>query len=405
MRIAILTTSYPNFLNELYSHNVGLKDHPYDQQMAARNASLFGFADFYSRGFRAHGHEAREFHLNNPWMQYAWMREQGLPTPSAEFLRSDRTPPPSLLKRLLAPLRPGLGPIARRLRPRRLPEWQATILRAQIEAYQPDIILNQEPAAVRSDFLHGLRKPVRRIVGQIASALPDGEDFRAYDLMISSLPNFVRKFRARGVPAALNKLTFEATIPRTIGEAKRDIPLSFVGNISLDHGKRLVWLEHLARNTPLRIWGSGIEQVPHSSPLHACHQGEAWGRAMYEILGRSRVTLNNHIDLAEDDANNLRLYEATGMGAALLTDAKHNLREIFRPEEVAAYASKEDCVRQIRMLLSDEPRCAAMGNAGQRRTLVDHNYFRRTGEMLEILAGVMKGEARSRWLSVRDALP
>ena len=396
MRIAILTTAYPNFLNELYSQNPGLKDQSYDRQLAARNASLFGFADFYSRGFRAHGHDAKEFHLNNPWMQYAWMREHGLSTPPAEFLRSDRTPPPSPLKRLLAPLRPLLGPIGRRLRRHRLPDWQAIILRAQIEAYQPDIILNQEPAAVRGDFLSGLRKPGRRIVGQIASALPEGENFRAYDLMISSLPNFVRKFRARGVPAAFNKLTFEASIPGIIGPAKRDIPLSFVGNISLDHSRRLAWLEHLARNTPLKIWGSGMERVPRASPLHACHQGEAWGRAMYKILGRSRLTLNNHIDLAEDDANNLRLYEATGMGAALLTDAKHNLHEIFAPGEVAAYTSNDDCVRQIRALLEDEACCAAMGHAGQRRTLDDHNYFRRTSEMLEILDGVMKGKEKFR---------
>lgn len=396
MRIAILTTAYPNFLNELYSSDPALKLASYGRQMEARNASLFGFADFYSRGFSAHGHDAREFHLNNPWIQYAWMREHGLSTPSEEFLRADRTPPPSLAKRLLAPLRPVLGPVVRRLRPRQLPEWQATILRAQIDDFQPDIILNQEPAAVRSTFLHTLRRPDRRIVGQIASALPDGETYSAYDLMISSLPNFIEKFRARGVPAAFNKLTFEATIPQIIGELKRDISLSFVGNISLDHGERLHWLEHLARTTPLKIWGSGIDRVPRTSPLHACHQGEAWGRAMYEILGRSLLTLNNHIDLAEDDANNLRLYEATGMGAALLTDAKHNLHEIFRPDEVTSYQSREDCTAQIHALLGDEPRRAEMARAGQLRTLTEHNYFKRTGEMLEILTDLLKQEVRTR---------
>ncbi|SEM33949.1 hypothetical protein SAMN05443254_101853 [Bradyrhizobium sp. OK095] len=36
--------------------------------MAARNASLFGVADFYSRNFAGLGHVAADIHVNNPWM-------------------------------------------------------------------------------------------------------------------------------------------------------------------------------------------------------------------------------------------------------------------------------------------------------------------------------------------------
>ncbi len=43
---------------------------------------------------------------------------------------------------------------------------------------------------------------------------------------------------------------------------------------------------------------------------------------MYEVIRRSRVTLNFHIDLAEGWANNMRLYEATVVGTLLLTDWK-----------------------------------------------------------------------------------
>lgn len=397
MRIAILSASYPNFINELYAENPGLAEASYAAQMQARNDSLFGFADFYSRGFIGHGHEAQEFHFNNPWIQYAWMRERGLPTPPDEHLRSERTAAPSPLKRALMPLKPALAPMLRKLRPPpQLPAWQDDILRAQIADYKPDLILNQEPAKLRSAFLKSLPTQAP-IIGQIASPLPQQEDFSAYALMISSLPNFITWFRGHGIPAAFNKLSFEARIPRMLGERPRDIPLSFVGNISSDHGERLVWLEYLVQHTPLEIWGSGIERVAKSSPLHARHRGEAWGRKMYEILGRSQLTLNKHIDLAEGFANNLRLYEATGMGAALLTDAKTNLGDIFTPQEVASYTTKEDCARQITHLLADPAACTAMARAGQQRTLDDHNYRHRTGEMLELLQNVLEGRAR-RWL-------
>ena len=40
---------------------------------------------------------------------------------------------------------------------------------------------------------------------------------------------------------------------------------------------------------------------------------------MYNILSRSKISFNRHINVAENNANNMRLYEATGMGSLLLT--------------------------------------------------------------------------------------
>src|SRR5690242_7384859 len=78
MRILILNADYPRFLTDLYLSEPGLHEAGFSRQMAERNRSLFGVADFYSRNFKAHGHEAAEIHLNNPWLQHAWARENGL---------------------------------------------------------------------------------------------------------------------------------------------------------------------------------------------------------------------------------------------------------------------------------------------------------------------------------------
>ena len=75
MRILVLNADYPRFLAWLYRRQPGLENAPYATQMAARNASLFGVADFYPKTFAALGHKATEIHVNNPWRQPAWAHE------------------------------------------------------------------------------------------------------------------------------------------------------------------------------------------------------------------------------------------------------------------------------------------------------------------------------------------
>ena len=53
MRILVLNADYPRFLAWLYRRNAGLENASYAAQMEARNASLFGLANFYSRNFEA----------------------------------------------------------------------------------------------------------------------------------------------------------------------------------------------------------------------------------------------------------------------------------------------------------------------------------------------------------------
>jgi spore maturation protein CgeB len=402
MRIAILTTSYPQFLRRLYLDNPGLESKSYSEQLAARNESFFALADFYSRGFRAHGHEAVEFHLNNPWLQHAWMREQGYaveaPPPAANGA-ANAVSGTGMTGQARALLRPLLRPILRRFVPPPMPDWQFRILRAQIEHYRPDVIYNQEPAAVPDSFLEEMRAPGRLIIAQIASARPPWHDFRVYDLVVSSLPNFVAHFRARDVPSAYNRLAFEPSVYQQIGPQLRDIPLSFVGSVAPVHKNRLALLEYVAERLPLMMWGNDIERLPPSSPLHRCYQGEAWGRTMFEILGRSQITLNNHEAVSGIYANNLRLYEASGMGALQLIDRKSDLHEIYLPgEEVMAFDSLEDAVRQAEHMMVDAATRERIAAAGQRRAFDSHSYFRRVGELLEIFDGVCRGEARSRWL-------
>jgi spore maturation protein CgeB len=387
MRILVLNADYPRFLAWLYRRQAGLESTSYTTQMAARNASLFGVADFYSKNFAALGHPAAEIHVNNPWLQTAWAREHGMEVEAPEPPgTTGRKEPPAWLQRLVTPLKPILRPLARKvgLSPRLDPQAE-TILLAQIEEFRPDLVLNQDIFHVDTRLarrIKGVGNPV--LIGQVGIEPSRGEDWTVYDLMISQLPTTVKAFRALGVRSEVSHLAFEPSVLDTLPAAPAaDVDVSFVGSVSADHQQRIALLLAVAERYNLKLWGNLPQALPASSPLHRCFQGEVWGADMYQVLRRSRITLNSHIDLAGREAGNMRLFEATGVGAFLLTDYKDNLETLFEPgREVVAWRSIDDCLGAIDRYLGDDESRAAIAHAGQAKTLVQHTYRHRAAEIL-----------------------
>jgi spore maturation protein CgeB len=104
---------------------------------------------------------------------------------------------------------------------------------------------------------------------------------------------------------------------------------------------------------------------------------------MYQVLRRSRITLNSHIDMAGREAGNMRLFEATGVGVFLLTDFKDNLDTLFAPDgEVAVWRSIDDCLKVIGRMIGDDTGRAAVARAGHARTMAQHTYRHRAAEIL-----------------------
>jgi hypothetical protein len=387
MRILVLNADYPRFLAWLYCRQPGLEKASYAVQMAARNASLFGVANFYSRNFAALGHPAAEIHVNNPWLQSAWARERGMSVEMGQppGATTPRTLP-GWLQRAVTPFKPLLRPLARKvgLSPR-LDAQAETILLAQIEDFRPDLIINQDTFHVNTSLVRrikGIGHPI--LIGQVGIEPSRGEDWPVYDLMISQLSATVNLFRNLGVRAEVNHLAFEPAILDILPEAPAaDIEVSFVGTISPHHLQRIALLEAVAERYDLKLFGSRPQALPATSPLHRCFQGEVWGADMYRTLQRSRVTLNSHIDLAGRDAGNMRLFEATGIGAFLLTDFKDNLHTLFEPDrEVSVWRSIDDCLAGIDRALGDDEGRAEIARAGQTRTMAQHTYHHRASQIL-----------------------
>lgn len=370
MRFLIVNTDYPAFLASLYADHPGLESESFATQMEQRMASLFGIADFHSRNLQALGHQAVDIHANNLSAQSAWGREHGF--------RPER---PRRRFRLRRGIVPWLGDGTQR--------WLLDVLAAQIRHYRPDVILNHAVDEVSGVCISQARDPRTLLVGQHAHPeMPDIRDLRAHDLLISSSPSNITTFTALGIPCALHRLGFEARLADDFPTTDvRPLPVTFVGSFFSVHGTRNRFMEELCSSVPeLAIYTDSLDGVPKDSSLHRGWAGPAWGREMYRVLASSRITLNHHGDVPPF-ANNLRLFEATGMGALLITDAKSNLSEMFQPgEEVVEYRDVSECAEMIRYYLDHEAERARIAAAGRARTLRDHTWSARMEELLEIMA-------------------
>lgn len=390
MRFLILNTDYPEFLEWLYARHPGLERRCFREQVEERYKSGFGVGDFYSKNLRELGHEAFDLYCNNEFLQQSWLAAHACRTTGQgekghrwkEVVQGARR---GIARTPLQWLKPLARPFLRR--------WDQyldeshRILRAQIEHYRPDVLINQAMDGIAPCFLREIKHHVGLLVGQhAATRLPEAEDLGCYDLIVSSFQPTVDYFRTEGIPAVLHRLAFEPRMLLGLTMNQRWHPVSFVGSLSNVHNTRIHWLESLCEQVPeLRVWGTGIEQLPADSPLRTRYEGPAWGRDMYQILASSQITLNHHGDVAPY-ANNCRLYEATGVGSMLITDWKVNLHDLFASgQEVVAYRSAEECAAQIRYYLDHGDERATIARAGQQRTLQDHTYHLRMRELVDIV--------------------
>jgi hypothetical protein len=375
VRIAVIDTLYPAFVAAHYARRPELHSAPFAAQHAALIARAVGTSDAYSVNLRALGHDAIDVLANCAPVQRAWAREHGAGLRSV--VRAGERLPGRFGPALQAL---GLG----------------SIVVEQVRAVDADVVYCQDISVLPLRDLTRLRRDGRLIVGQIASPLPGDERLRAYDLLLSSFPHFVERFRALGVDAEYFRIGFDERVLDRLrasgvdpdpGAPGRD-GVVFAGGLDpAVHGDGVALLERVLRDVPdLAVHGYGADRLPDLSPVRRVWRGEAWGLEMYAVLAHARIALNRHIDAAEGVANNMRLYEATGAGALLMTEHAPNLADLFEPGvELIAYRDADDLVAKLREYRADPAAAREIAAAGHRRTQAEHTDAHRMRELVELL--------------------
>lgn len=411
MRLLHFGFLYAPYVNDLFSRNPGLSRRSFEEQDEVLKADSFAGSDALAVALRSVGYETRDYAFNVESIQKAWARQHGV----------------------------NVGE-----------DWELTIGKAQVAEFKPDVLMIN-PFFVPPSWIARLREDVpsiRVVMARHSSPRSDLSPFKVCDIVLSGDTAQVDELRAAGLNGHHLHHGFDRRVlpflqvrsdPKRVvlfsGQLLRrpgfhmyrtDVVRALAdAGVPLD--LRLLWDPGLKARTrralARRRWNviaglqragispRNISRVPGlrgavdaGAPaqeldrrLRKIAGPPVFGRQMLTAMRGAAVILNVHGDVSQSDANNLRIWEATGVGSCLLTDKKRNLGNLFElGKEVVAFESERDAVEKARWLLDSPVAAEEIARAGQERTLKDHTYERRAVELDRIIARHLSGETEER---------
>jgi spore maturation protein CgeB len=207
-----------------------------------------------------------------------------------------------------------------------------------------------------------------------------------YDAMFFKEPYLTDRLRATlELPVYYLPQACNPRWHRPITEPGSEPCLVTAGNM---YPSRVRLLERLiAKGIPLRLYGSGFPRWIGETPARAMHTGRYVAREEKAQVFRSAAGVLNTMHPSEVSGVNVRLFEAAGCGAAVLTEFRPTVPELFAVgSEVLAFHDFDDLVEQATRLLSEDGLTARLGDAATQRAHCDHTYDLRVNAILEKLA-------------------
>jgi spore maturation protein CgeB len=151
---------------------------------------------------------------------------------------------------------------------------------------------------------------------------------------------------------------------------------------------RVRLLERLiAKGIPLKLYGSAFPRWLGETSASGYHVGRHVFREEKARAFRSAAGVLNTMHPAEVSGVNVRLFEAAGCGAAVLTEFRATVPDLFDVgTEVLAYRDFDELVDQATCLLNQSALRTRLGNAAARRAHRDHTHDLRLATILEKLS-------------------
>ena len=266
------------------------------------------------------------------------------------------------------------------------------LLLDQIREIKPDVIMVQDLNLVPLAFAKQLKKHTNLLIGEIASPLPPKQYFVGYDLIVSALPSIVEQARLWGIESQYIPLGFNEKWANFTPASQREIDAIFVGSFSRHQPQTFPLLKAISDRIPgFQIYGPANSNDLSEHGLLRNYKGQAWGEEMFNLLGKSKIVVNRHGTVAGPFAVNMRMFESTGSGAALITENKSNLSTLFEPGiEVLGYDTPGQAADQVEHLLSNPSQLDQIARAGQLKTLHNHTYKQRSVQLTQIIENILK---------------
>jgi spore maturation protein CgeB len=397
-RLAVIAyLAYPDRITAIYRDSPGLAEQPWERQreVVADHPSMPALP--FRRDFAALGLETEVFYPDAGALNQAWMRDRAV-----DF---DWDGPPAQIR-------------------------TATLL-GQLAEFQPDAIYVHGLLGLHPDFYAAVKDAIpglRALTGFEGMAVKKPY-LRDLDELFVCVPPFADDARALGMEATVLYHAFDAAAlkrPELSGPVVNPLDFTFIGSSGYGgedfHSDRYWTLFELMVRAGLQgwinePWLSPAAQRPSAAQDDAAEavlrrvlaetspekataaarlaaakltqrpplplarlfpdrcRDPVYGAPMLALLRRSKITFNMHAANAAGAVGNYRMFEATGVGACLLTDHGSNLATLFVPDkEVAVYRSPEEAVEKARYLLEHEDERRQIAAAGQARALSSHSF-------------------------------
>ena len=381
-----LTTYYPEVIERLYNARPDLVSETFETQRNALLALRFAWSDVWKHVLAPFGYQVEEVVLNAKHLQLIWAREHGS--------QSDES------------------------------SWLFDVARRQITQLKPEYIFLDDFAVFSSAQLKILKEsaPGATLIGWCGAPFASVDIFRGYDFILSNIPDIVSRLRQAGHGAFSLRHAFDRRLASELCSPTGESPrLTFSGSLNTSEGwhrARADFIDELAQSVPMSIASDSFNRLPplvsrlcrsarpsvrrlgaflcpSSSPLRpatiAAMQPAKYGTEMYEFLTGSTATFNKHISASAKHATNMRLFEATGARACLVTEQTNDLATLFEPDsEVVTYASVAECKEKVAWLLENPQQAQQIAQRGQMRTLREHTFENRAPELDAILRNFKK---------------
>lgn len=395
MRLAIIQNLYDNYIVDFQSKNFStLKD--YKSSLSLLQYDSFSWNGCWAEHLKDYGIEVVELYVNFDMLNAYWCLENNLKQNSGIL----------------------------------------DIIIQQLKVYKVDAVLNTDVNILKSPFIRRIKEEtnVKHVYAHVCSPYYLRDDVSEYDGLFTCLHRLVEMFKSYGKPAVYLPHCFNSNIIERIevkksreknnkiifaggvikgGEWHDDrerlllsfihnrIPMTLLSEITnynyvkgyaTSIGKKSIFYllkmlreagvrDQILHKMPLIRKALPWKSVPDNSvnrTLFNFSNKPIYGLEYFSVMGNHALALNNHGGASRDEAANMRLFESTGVGAALITDHKSNLREFFDIDrEVVSYKTIPEAMEKAVYLLDHPAVSDQIGKAGQKRVLKDHTFKNR----------------------------
>jgi spore maturation protein CgeB len=282
----------------------------------------------------------------------------------------------------------GMAELSRQALPRLEQRAQSRIVSAAADG-ACDLVINVD-ARLTPESVAALRRTGARVAMWFPDALVNlGRALMLlapYDALFFKEPYLVDRLRAMldlpvyYLPEACSPRCHRPAVP-----AGTDPYLVVAGNM---YPSRIRLLERLmAKGIPIRAYGSAIPRWAGDSPIRDVHAGYPIFREEKARVFRSATAVLNNLHPGEVSGVNARLFEAAGSGAAVLSEFRPVIPDLFAVgEEVLTFRNFDELLEQASRLLAEPGLTARLGDAAARRAHRDHTIGHRLATILEKVA-------------------